>query len=150
MSMNRANQRGYLLLELVLFILVTSVGLAGILAVMNMTVQSSTDPMIRKQALVLAESILDEVLQKEYADTDPLGVPGNETTRATMDDVDDYNGTTESIFTDWPEALDSYETTITVVTNDLDGASLVPMKKVTVTVTGRGQVISLSGYRADY
>jgi len=100
--------------------------------------------------LVLAESVLEEVLQKEYADTDPGGLPGNETTRATMDDVDDYQGKTEAIFTDWPVALSSYQVALAVTTADLDGASVVPIKKVTVTVTGSGHVISLSGYRADY
>ena len=55
MSMTRSLQRGYLLLELVLFIVVTSVGLAGILSVMNVVVKSSSEPMIRKQVVVLIE-----------------------------------------------------------------------------------------------
>ena len=150
MSMTRSLQRGYLLLELVLFIVVTSIGLAGILSVMNVVVKTSSEPMIRKQVVVLAESILEEVLQKEYADTDPGGLPGNETTRDTIDDVDDYHGKTQAIFSDWPEALSSYQAAITVATDDLDGSGRVPIKKITVTVTGSGQVISLSGYRADY
>ena len=148
--MNKTTEHGYLLLELILFILVTSVGLAGILSVMNVAVKSSSEPMVRKQVIVLAGSILEEVLQMEYADTDPGGLPGNETTRATMDDVDDFHGKTQAIFTDWPVALSSYQVVIAVATTDLDGASAVPIKKVTVTVTGSGQVISLSGYRADY
>ena len=78
------------------------------------------------------------------------GLPGNETTRATIDDVDDYHGKTQAIFSDWPEALSSYQAAITVATDDLDGSGRVPIKKITVTVTGSGQVISLSGYRADY
>ena len=150
MSMTRATQRGAMLIELILCIVVVSAGLAGILSVMNVVAKSSTEPMVRKQAVVLAESILEEVLQKEYADTDPGGVPGNETTRATMDDVDDYHGKTEAIFTDWPAGLSDYQVAIRVATADLDGASTVPLKKVTVTVTGRGHVIYLSGYRADY
>jgi MSHA pilin protein MshD len=148
--MNKARQRGYMLLDLIIFILVTSIALGGILSVIRVAVKSSSDPMIRKQVLVLAESVLEEVLQKEYADTDPGGLPGNETTRATMDDVDDYQGKTEAIFTDWPVALSSYQVALAVTTADLDGASVVPIKKVTVTVTGSGHVISLSGYRADY
>ena len=67
-----------------------------------------------------------------------------------MDDVDDFHGKTQAIFTDWPVALSSYQVVIAVATTNLDGASAVPIKKVTVTVTGSGQVISLSGYRADY
>lgn len=100
--------------------------------------------------MVLAESILEEIVQKEFADTDPGGVPGNETTRATMDDVDDYHGKTQAIFTDWPEALSGFEVAITVLGADLGSARIVPMKKITVTVSSKGHVISLSGYRADY
>ncbi len=150
MSMNRSQQHGFTLLELVIYIVVVSVGLVGILSVMNTVVKSSADPMVRKQALALAESILEEILQKEYDDPDI--VQGNEATRATMDDVADYHGKTESLFTDWPAGLNGYQVAITVLTADLVvvGTSTVPAKKITVTVTDRDHVISLSGYRADY
>lgn len=151
MSMIRTAQRGFTLIELIINIVVVSAGLVGILTVMNSTVKSSADPMMRKQAMVLTESILEEIVQKEYADPD--GVQGFETTRATMDDVGDYHGKTEAIFTDWPPGLSGYTVATTVSAADLGGTSTtVPAKKVTVTVTdtGRGHVISLSGYRADY
>jgi len=146
--MNSSHQRGFTLLELIIYIVVLSVGLVGILLVMNTVVKSSADPMVRKQAMALAESILEEIVQKEYADLDI--VQGNETTRASMDDVADYHGKTQAIFTDWPASLSSYQVAITVLPADLIGTNTVPAKKVTVTVTGRGHVISLSGYRADY
>ena len=154
-----AAQRGFTLIELLFFIVVVSAGLAGILSVMNTSVQFSAEPMARKQAMVLAESILEEVVQKDYADTDlldPTLVPKAEhvkdTLRANMDDVDDYHGTTESIFIDWPAGLNGYEVDIEVVATNWSVTSnmLVPVKKITVTVTGGGHTISLSGYRADY
>lgn len=145
MSMNRPRQQGFTLLELIIFIVVVGAGLAGILAVSTNVVKSSSDPMVRKQAMAMADSILEEILQKEYSDPD--GVQGNETTRDTMDDVDDYNGKTKALFTDWPSALSTYTVAISVTSTTLGG---VAAKKVTVTVTGGTHVISLSGYRTNY
>jgi MSHA pilin protein MshD len=145
MSMNKLRHRGFTLIELIIFIVVVGVGLAGILTVSNNVVKSSADPMVRKQSMALADSILEEILQKEYADPD--GVQGNETTRDTMDDVDDYNGKTKAIFTDWPSALSTYTVSISVTPSTLGS---VVAKKVTVTVSGGVHVISLSGYRTNY
>lgn len=54
-------QAGISLVELVMFIVIVSVGVVGILSVMNVTTKSSADPMIRKQALAIAESLLEEI-----------------------------------------------------------------------------------------
>jgi MSHA pilin protein MshD len=159
--MTSAAERGFTLIELIVFIVVVSTGLVGILSVMNATVQFSAEPMARKQAMVLAESILEEVVQKDYADTDLLDLDPDldpkaehvkDTLRANMDDVDDYSGTNESIFTDWPASLSSYKVNIGVVETQwsVTSSPKVPVKKITVTVTGGGHTISLSGYRADY
>lgn len=138
-------QFGFTLIELALFIVILGVGVAGILMVMNTVVASSADPMVRKQALALAESILEEILQKEYADPD--GTSG-ETTRATFDDVDDYNGKSNSTFTDLPSSLSSYGITIVVdAPAPLNG---VTMKRVRVTVSKSPESITLTGYRGDY
>ena len=155
MPTNKSQQSGFTLLELIIYIVVIVVGLVGILSVMNMVVKSSADPMVRKQAIVLAESILEEIVQKEYEDPD--GDQESRITRATMNNVDDYNGKTETLFNStsgaggWPVALDGYQVSIAVVASLLGSSfTSVPVKKITVTVSGRGHVISLSGYRADY
>ncbi|HJV75001.1 MAG TPA: type II secretion system protein [Noviherbaspirillum sp.] len=62
---------GLTLIELVLFIVIVSVGLAGILSVMNITTRNSADPMIRKQALAIAESLLEEVKLQPFTFCDP-------------------------------------------------------------------------------
>ena len=153
--MNKSQQRGFTLIELIIYIVVIVFGLAGILSIMNVVVRNSTDPMVRKQAIVLAESILEEILQKEYSDPD--GEPNPNITRATISNVDDYNGKTETLFNSisgaggWPVALDGYLVSIAVIATTLGNAnSSVQAKKITVTVNGRGHVISLTGYRADY
>lgn len=146
MCMNSRSQKGFTLIELIIFIVVVSAGLAGILAVSTNVVKSSADPMVRKQAMAMADSILEEILQKEYEDPD--GLPNVvESGRDTYDDVDDYDGKTKAVFTDWPAALSSYTVAISVTTTTLSG---VDAKKVAVTVSGGTNSIALTGYRTKY
>ena len=145
--MNSIRSAGFTLIELVIFIVVVSVGVAGILSVMNLTVQHSTDPMVRKQAAALADSILEEILLKEYRDPDG-GANVVEAGRSAYDDVDDYNGLTNAAFADLPAVVSSYVINIAVT----DGTAIlgVTAKKVKVTVTGGAESISMTGYRASY
>lgn len=69
MSIDR--QRGLTLVELVIFIVVISVGLAGILGVMNLSMLHSTNPMLRKQQVAIAESLLEEIESKPFTWCDP-------------------------------------------------------------------------------
>jgi MSHA pilin protein MshD len=146
--MNSAKQKGFTLIELVMFIVVVSVGLAGILSVMNLNAQHSVDPMVRKQAAALADSIMEEILLKAYSDPD--GTETGETGRDTYDDVDDYNGKDQTLFADLLTlgVLSSYSISISVdVPADFNG---VTAKKVTVTVSNGAENVSLIGYRAEY
>ena len=147
MSMNSRRmrpQRGFTLIEVIIFIVVVGAGLAGILAVSTNAVKGSADPMVRKQAMALADSILEEILQKEYEDPDGTG---GETTRTTMDDVVDYNGATKALFTDWPASLGSYNVAITVTPMTLGSR---PAQRVVVTVSGGNNTIAMTGYRTQY
>lgn len=147
MCMTRARQAGFTLIELVIFIVVVSVGVVGILSVMNLTVQHSADPVVRKQAAALADSILEEILLKEYDDPDD-GVNVVEAGRDSYDDIDDYNGLTNAAFTDLPAVVSGYGINIAVT----DGTATlgVTATQVTVTVTGGAESVSITGYRADY
>ena len=64
-------QRGVSLIELIMFIVIISVALAGILLVMNVTMRSSADPVVHKQALAIAESLLEEVELMPFTYCDP-------------------------------------------------------------------------------
>lgn len=66
-----SRQRGMTLIELIVFIVVVSVGLAGVLSVFNIAVRSSADPLITKQALAVADSLLEEILLKDFCDPTP-------------------------------------------------------------------------------
>jgi len=142
----RLQGRGFSLIELIFFIVIVSVGLAGVLQVMQTTAKASADPMVRKQALALAEAVLQEVLQKAYTDPDPLVTTG-ETTRESFDDVDDYNGRSNATFTDLPAGLSAYTIAIVVAPATL---GTLTVKRVSVTVTRGAESINLQGYRGAY
>ncbi len=54
-----------------MFIIIVSVCLAGVLAAINMGAQHSSDPMVRKQALAAAESLLEEIELQPFTYCDP-------------------------------------------------------------------------------
>ncbi len=56
-----ARQRGISFIELIIFMVIIGVGLAGILNAMNLTTRTSADPLVQKQALMLAEGLMEEV-----------------------------------------------------------------------------------------
>jgi MSHA pilin protein MshD len=142
-----ARQRGFTLIELIIFIVIVGVALAGILTVMNQVVSRSADPMLTKQAVALADSVMEEVLQKAFADPDGTNV--GETDRSNWDNVDDFNGATQAAF-GLPSTLAGYTLVVTVAD---DATTLgVAAKRVTVRVTivATGQSVQLVGYRANY
>lgn len=69
--MERTKQRGISLVELIMFIVIVSVALAGILLVMNVTNKNSADPLIHKQSLAIAEALLEEVELMPFTYCDP-------------------------------------------------------------------------------
>ena len=151
MSIDTRRMAGISLVELILFILIVSVGLAGILSVMNITVQHSADPMVRKQALAVAESLLEEISLKNYANPTG-GYSGSQ--RALFDDVDDYNGYASAGIVDIDGsaigALSGYSiASVTVAVVPVGGVA--ETKRISVTVNGPGnESITLSGYRTNY
>jgi MSHA pilin protein MshD len=102
--------------------------------------------MVRKQAMALADSILEEVLLKAYADPDGTSV--GETDRTNWDNVDDYNAKTNTDFPDLPAELASY--VIGIVVDDGSATLGVPARRVTVTITHGSEIVSMIGYRANY
>lgn len=178
------HQPGFTLIELIMFIVIVSVGLSGVLLAFSTTVKNSADPMILKQALRIAEGTMAEVLQKEYQNdsNDPNNIsgtlgctvnttppdyykctPDTPTERANYNDVDDYSGFSQTGIRQLdgvtPVAgLENYTVTIaidksaTATLGSLTGGLPAPnqVKKITVTVSGSGQAISLVGYRTNY
>lgn len=80
----RHNQRGISLVELIMFIVIVGVALAGILLVMNVTTKGSADPLIHKQSLAIAESLLEEVELMPFTYCDPDDPTASTATSATV------------------------------------------------------------------
>lgn len=64
-------QLGVTLIELIVFIVIVGAALAGVLKVLEVTNRNSADPLVRKQALSIAESLLLEVTQQSFTFCDP-------------------------------------------------------------------------------
>lgn len=62
---------GATLVELVAFIVVVAVGVVGLVSVTGPMLRHSADPMARKQALAIAESLLTEIVQQPFTYCDP-------------------------------------------------------------------------------
>lgn len=67
----RRRARGLSLLEVVVFIVVLGVAFAGMLILYNQVTRSSVDPIVRKQALAIAQSLLEEIELMPYTYCDP-------------------------------------------------------------------------------
>ena len=111
-------QTGVTLVEMVIFIMIVSLSVAGILIVMTATTQRSADPMIQQQALLIAESYMEEILHKGFTDPNPgetqvchTTVPFKEASRASYDNVCDYHN-----LNDTAGAVDQLGNTVTGLT----------------------------------
>jgi MSHA pilin protein MshD len=67
----RRHAEGLTLVELILFILIVSLALAGVLALLNLATGRSSDPLVRKQVLAVAEALLEEVELMPFTYCDP-------------------------------------------------------------------------------
>jgi len=64
-------QAGLTIIELIVFIVIVGTALAGVLTVLSVAVRGSADPVIRKQGLAIAESLLEEVMSQPFTWCDP-------------------------------------------------------------------------------
>lgn len=175
-----ARQRGVTLVELILSIVIISVGLVGILSAMSLTTRHSADPLPRKQALAIAEALLEEVQLMPFTLCDPDGfttagcavnegmgpeaVPAPERRghlSAPFDNVNDYHGLelvggASDIGGSGNVTIPAGYTARIAVTADagLGPAAQRPPQnsvlRISVTVTHGGDSIVLEGYRSRY
>ena len=145
-------QAGFTLVELIFFIVVVALGLTGILTVMNTSVAGSADPLVRKQTIAAAESLLEEIMLKAY--DDPDGLPNVvEASRELWDDVSDYAGYVtaggmQDMAGNLIPGLADYNVTAVVVSSVVLGG--LNARQVAVTVTGPGGAVTLTGFRTSY
>jgi MSHA pilin protein MshD len=142
-------QSGATLVELIITIIIISVALTGILAVVNLSVQHSADPLLQRQAISIAESYLEEIML--LPTLDPDGSESGEN-RATFDDINDYHALMDTGAKDQSNTaivgLENYTVSIEISDITLSGTS---MKQIDVSVQRPGtDTITLTGYRASY
>lgn len=183
-----AAQRGLSLIELVIFIAIVGASLAGVLAVYNNAIKGSADPMLRKQAVAVAESLLHEVLMQPFSwcdpqdaanDADPPPASGAACTGGSansqdkggaalgkqpatesrgsatdpLDNVADYHGQAigpgiTAVDGTPIGALSDFAASVTVQRDGTRfGLADDAVLRVDVLVTGRGQSITLTGWR---
>src|SRR5687767_10131092 len=62
---------GVTLVELIVFIVIVGVAMAGLFAAFNTITAASADPQVRKQVLAIAESLMEEIQAKPFTYCDP-------------------------------------------------------------------------------
>lgn len=80
-------QRGVTLVELLVFIVIVGIAVGGVLGVMNYTTSHGADPLRRKQALMVAESLMEEVQLAYFTYCDPSSPDADQATSAADCDI---------------------------------------------------------------
>jgi MSHA pilin protein MshD len=172
----RLRARGLSLVELILFIVVVSAALAGVLSVFLPATAASADPMLRRQALAIAESLLEEVALMPFTYCDPddanletatssagcaslvqgIGPNAGETRTGSpqFDNVGDYHGYSMNGIVDLSNTavagLGAYSANVAIAATALGSitAASGDALRITVTVTAPGGTsIVLDGVR---
>ena len=158
----RSYQRGASLIELIMFMVIISIAVAGILLVMNKVTSHSADALLHKQSLAIAESMLEEIQLQGLSGAACVGTLGPNAARTGASSVCDYNGysTTAGILDFSTNAavpgLGGYNITAVAVAPvaALGGTPLIAGSGVMITVTvidPTGDVlnaVTMTGYRA--
>ena len=152
-------QSGASLIELIMFIVIVSVALAGILLVMNITSKNSADPLIRKQALAVAYSLLEEVELQDFSSASAVIAPVTLSNRNSASHiVSDYNNFVMpsgiiAVNGDSVTGLEKYSASVAVVpeASAWNGIAAGSAVQITVTVTAPSVgAVTATGYRTAY
>jgi MSHA pilin protein MshD len=155
------------LFEVILAVVVVGIVVSALAITFTTTVLHSADPMIRRQAQLIAEAYLEEILLKRFYDPNTNNVcPAPEGSRNLYDNVCDYNNINgdggaageapRDQFGNAIGALSAYNVVVAVTSagatlGTLNNASVTKVLRVDVTVTGPNNTsIALSGYRTNY
>ena len=162
--MSSKRERGLSLIEVVVFIVVLGIAIAGMAFLYNQVTLASVDPLVRKQAVAIANSLMEEIQLRPFTYCDPddplvftagspaacgiqevIGVEGGETRYADprYDNVSDYNGfnmlgSIQDISNNTIAGLAGYEARVTIAAAGGDFPAAVPADealRITVVVT---------------
>jgi MSHA pilin protein MshD len=176
----RGHATGMSLIEVVVFIAVLAIGITATLVVYNRVTSASVDPMVRKQVLAIASSLLEEIELKGFTYCDPddanvytaattadcttvegIGPEGGETRYSDprFDNVSDYDGfamsgaSMKNVDGSTISGLTDYSVSVSVANAGTD-FSITNTEALLITVTAQhvptGTTVSLQGYRLRY
>ena len=152
---------GFSFLELMIFVVVVSTALLGVLSVIHLDVSRSAEALQRKQAIAIAEAFIDEVLTRQFANPTAFVGSATQSNRPFFIDVDDYhNFTSTGIYTKSGQVINGltgYSVSISITPSTqntpVSGGVFVPpgeMKRIDISViTPSGEPVKLSAYRAN-
>ncbi|MCH8499968.1 MAG: type II secretion system GspH family protein [Marinobacter sp.] len=159
-------QRGATLIELVMSIVIISLAIAGVTSAFALLAGRSADPLDQTRAVALAQLYMDEILTKAFDhNTPPGGVPpysgacniGPEPgeTRATYNDVDDYDGIDNAVPSTPLGPLVGYEGFRVSISVSCAGGDLAlpasEAKRIDLTIdTPGGQSFAFAAYRVNF
>ena len=145
---------GFTLLELLFFILIVGIAVAGVTQVYAVSAAASGDPLTRKQALSIAEGVLEEILLQPFTAPDSAY---SGTNRTYFDHVFAYDGYVEHGISTLDgtavTALSGYTVGVTVEhpVSSIGTVATNDIWLITVTVTdSAGAQTVLTGYRFNY
>lgn len=161
-----SEQRGATLVELVITIVIISVAIAGVVGAFSLVAGRSADPLNQTRVVELAQLYMDEILTKKYDNNTPqggtpkysgscnIGAEAGEN-RGNFDDVDDYNGLTDSPPRSAESVLNGYSGFLVSVTVACAGADVgLPTsqaKRIELNIQAPGdQSFIMSAYRANF
>jgi MSHA pilin protein MshD len=149
----RPASSGFTLVETVVSMLIVGIMLAAAMATVSASARSQKSFSDRATASALAEDLMAEIVATSYEDPTAgavivFGKESGETTRADFDDVDDYNGWSESAvqnkdgtavagFTAWSRSVSVTLMTTTDPAVAASGSDL-GVKRITVQVSKNG------------
>lgn len=96
------NFKGFSLIEIIVFIVVFTIGVIGLMTLFYNTMGKTSDPMIRLKGIQVAQAVADDVLTRKWDELTPNGggqivftsssIGSDAESFDDFDDVDDYNG----------------------------------------------------------
>lgn len=148
--MSNRRSAGMTLVELIMAIVIISIGVAGLMSAYTAAVKTSVDPMISRQMGAIAEGLMEEIMLKPYAAAVNDAPAAN--ARDTFNDVRDYAGYSSTgiydIGGDKLPGLEAYSLAVTVANAAITGVA--EAQKITVTVSHSAGSHVLTGWRTCY